>query len=137
MKYDGLERLHLDMPYSGQIHLMIRLHKYNPTTAVTHITDLFKILSPYKQVKSIFMFLADGAPDFNRAHMVNELFYFRLFKKLEADVLAVMTYTARYSAFNPIEHFWSPASNKLASVTFSPLKNESDNVAPALQSGLD
>ena len=136
LKYDGLGRLYLDTPYSGQIHLMVRSHKYNPTTAATHITDLLKILSPYKQVKSIFMFLADGGPDFNLAHMVNELFYFRLFKKLEADVLAVMTYAARYSAFNPI-NCWSPASNKLASVTFSPLENENDNVACALQSGLD
>ena len=137
LKYDGLGRLHLDTPYSGQIQLMIRSHKYNPTTAATHITDLSKILSPYKQVKSIFMFLADGGSDFNPAHMVNELLNFCLFKKLERDVLAVMTYAARYSAFNPIEHCWSPASNKLASVTFSPLENENNNVAPVLLSGLD
>ena len=43
LKYNGLGRLHLDMPYSGQIYLMIHSHKYNPTTAATHITDLFRI----------------------------------------------------------------------------------------------
>lgn len=48
-----------------------------------------------------------------------------------------MTYVVHYSAFNPIEHHWSPASNKLSSVVFSPLENEDDNCAPALQSGLN
>ena len=40
MKCDGLGRLHLDTPYSGPTQLKIRSHKYNPTTAATHITDL-------------------------------------------------------------------------------------------------
>ena len=36
-----------------------------------------------------------------------------------------------------MEHHWSPASSKLSSVVFSPLENEDDNCAPALQSGLN
>ena len=82
------------------------------------------------------MFLADGSPDFNPSHIANNLFYYRLFKKLDADILAVMTYAVRYLAFNPIEHCWSPLSNKLSSVIFSPLENKDDVSAPALQSGL-
>ena len=64
------------------------------------------------------------------------VFYSRLFKKLDADILAVMTYAARYSVFNPIEHCWSPLSNKLSSVIFSPLEKEDDVSAPGLQSEL-
>ena len=63
-------------------------------------------------------------------------FNYRLFKKLDADILGVMTYAARYLAFNPIEHCWSPLSDKLSGVTFSPLEKEEDTTAPALQSGL-
>ena len=136
LKHDRLGRLHLDTPYSGPTRLMIRSHKYNSTTAATHVTDLYNILEPCKDEKSIYMFLADGGPDFNPSHIANSLFYYRLFKKLDADILDVMTYAARYSAFNPIEHCWSLASNHLAGVVFSPFVDE-DNVAPALQSGLD
>ena len=48
------------------------------------------------------MFLADWGPDFNPSHIANNLFYWFL-KQFDADILAVMTYTACYSAFNPIE----------------------------------
>ena len=47
-----------------------------------------------------------------------------------------MTYATRYSVFNPIEHCWSPLSNKLSSVIFSPLEKEDDVSAPGLQSEL-
>ena len=136
LKYDGLGRLHFDTPYSGPVHLMIRSHKYNSTTAASHVTDLYNILKHHKDNKSIYMFLADGGPDFNPSHLANSLFYYRLFKKLDADILDVLTYAARYSAFNPIEHCWSPASDKLASVVLSPVLDD-DTVAPVLQSGLD
>ena len=82
------------------------------------------------------MFLADGGPDFNPSHLVNALFYYRLFKKLDADILDVMTYAARYSAFNPIEHLWAPLSNRLSGVVFSQTI-EGETVAPAQQSSLD
>ena len=32
------------------------------------------------------------------------------------EMLSVLTHAARYSAFNPIEHLWSPLSNALAGV---------------------
>ena len=134
LKYDALGRLHLDTPYSGHCYLRIRSHKYNSTTAATHITDLYDILAHHKQTKSVYMFLADGDPDFNPSHIANNLSYYWLFKKLDADILAVMTYAARYSAFDPIEQCWSPLSNTLSSVIFSPFENENDISAPALQS---
>ena len=130
LRHDGLGRLHLTTPYTGNAYLKIRSHKYNSTTAATHVTDLYSILSPLKSDKSVYFFLADGGPDFNPSHIANDLYYYRLFKKLDADILGVMTYAARYSAFNPIEHCWSPLSNKLSGVTFSPLENEDDASAP-------
>lgn len=136
LRHDALGRLHLNTPYTGNAYLKIRSHKYNSTTAATHVTDLYNILSPLKSNKSVYLFLADGGPDFNPSHIANDLYYYRLFKKLDADILGVMTYAARYSAFNPIEHCWSPLSDKLSGVTFSPLENEDDASAPALQSGL-
>ena len=117
LKYDALGRLHLDSPYSGHCHLRIRLHKYISTTSATNITDLYDILAYHKQTKSVYMFLADGGFDFNPSHIAKD-FYYRLFEKLDADILAVMTYAARYSAFSTIKHSWSPLSSKLSNVIF-------------------
>ena len=44
-------------------------------------------------------------------------------------MLAVFTYAPRYSAFNCIEHLWSPLSNKLTGVVFSNIA--SGNIASA------
>ena len=134
--YDGIGRAHRNTPYSGKSFLRIRSHKYNSTTIATHVTDLYQMLFPLKDSKSVDMFLADGGPDFNPSHLVNALFYYRLFKKLDADILDVMTYAARYSAFNPIEHLWAPLSNRLSGVVFSQTI-ERETVAPAQQSSLD
>ena len=65
LKYDTLGRLHLDTPYSGHCHLRICSHKYNSTTAATHITNLYDILAHHKQRKSVYMLLVDGGLDFN------------------------------------------------------------------------
>ena len=49
------------------------------------------------------------------------------------DILLVLTYAARYSAFNPIEHLWSPLSNALAGVVLSSCVPD-ESLPPAKQS---
>ena len=46
-----------------------------------------------------------------------------------------MTFEARYSAYNPVEHLWAPLSNRLSNVVFSPIA-DGDSMAPAQQHGL-
>ena len=133
---DGMGRIHLATPYTGRSFLKIRSNKYNATTVATHVSDLYQMLLPIKQSKSIYMFISDGGFDFNPSHLANELFYFRLFKRLDADILVVMTFAARYSAFNPIEHLWAPLSRRLSSVVLSPTV-EGENEAPVDQTDLD
>ena len=53
---------------------------------------------------SSFMLLLDGGPDFALNPVLSSIFFFRLFKELNLDLLSVSTYAAQYSAFNPIEH---------------------------------
>ena len=81
------------------------------------------------------MFLSVGGPDFNPSHLVNSFFYYRLFKELDAHIFSVMTFTARYSAYIPIEHLWASLSNRLSSLAFSPIV-DGDSIAPAQQHGL-
>ena len=119
--YDKLGRAHLQTPHSGSIHLRLRSTEYHGSSIATHVNDLYNIIS--KNQKPALMILADGGPDYTPAGVVNILFYYRLFKELNLDFLSVSTYAARYSAFNSIEHFWSPLSDMLAGVVVSPKLN--------------
>ena len=135
LKHDGLGRLHLNTPHSGPLFVKIRAQKFHSTNIVTHITDIYNILQadPQKYNKPVLMLMSDGGPDFNPLSLLNELYLYRLFKKIDADILSVFTYAARYSAFNCIEHAWSPLSNHLTGVVFSPTI-EGESIAPALAS---
>ena len=79
--------------------------------------------------------LSDRGVDFSPKNIMNSLFYYRLFKELDYDMLSVSTYAARYSAYNPIKHASSPLSNMLAGVSFSS-KMEGDSKPPCKQSKL-
>ena len=133
--HDNLPRAYFKTPYSGPQSLRIRSSKYNSTIVSTHVTDLFEILKEVKDEKSVFMFLSDGGTDFNPSHLVNNLFYFRFFKELDPDIFGVMTFAARYPAYNPIKHLWTPLNNCLLSVVFSSIAY-GDSMAPAQQHGL-
>ena len=82
------------------------------------------------------MIMADGDPGlFTPISVLNALYFFRLFKILKLNILSVFSYAARYSAFNCIEHLWSPLSNKLAGVQFCATLDD-ETQPPALQGGL-
>ena len=68
--------------------------------------------------------------------LANILYFFRLWQKLELDLLVVCCYAAMYSAFNKIEHsHWSLLSRRLAGVTF-PAVLEGDTASLEKLAGL-
>jgi len=54
---------------------------------------------------------------------------------MNLDFFSVFSYAARYSAFNPIEHLWSPLRNKLAGVVFKS-KLDGEDKPPSAQTKL-
>ena len=114
--------------------MYLRAQRFNATTVVTHTTDLYNIFKDDSEITSL-MALADGGPDFSPNSELNALYFYRLFRKLNLDMLSVFSYAARYSAFNPVEHLWSPLSNHLSGVVFS-ARLEGESKAPSQQSGL-
>ena len=103
--YDNVGRAHLKTPYSGHTEIFLRAQRFNSTTAATHVNDMLPMMKKeMENGKSIFFVLSDNGPDFNPASLLNTLFYYRLFRYLQMDMLCVFTYAARYSAYNPIEH---------------------------------
>ena len=132
--FDNIGKVHLSVPHSGPVHLRLRANKYHPSTTATHANDLYEILKEESK-EAAYIILCDGGADFSPKNVVNRLFYYRLFKELNYDTLSVSTYAARYSAYNAIEHAWSPLSNLLAGVVFSPMM-ERDSKPPCQQSTL-
>ena len=133
---DGLGRLHLKTPCTGTINVFLRAQRFNGITAATNITNLDKVLPvQIEKGKSVVFIIFDNGPDFNPMLLLNELYYFRLFKKLNIDVLVIMTYDARYSAFNPIEHLWAPMSKALSGIIL-PSTLEGGTTTPAKQGKL-
>ena len=100
---------------------------------MTHVDYLHNILKEEKKAACII--LSDDGPNYSPSNIVSSLFYFRLSQELNFDLLSVSTYAARYSVYNPIDHAWSPLSNLLAGVVFSP-KLEGDSKPPCDQRNL-
>ena len=62
--------------------------------------------------------------------LINAMFFCRLWKECCLDILCITSFSARFSAYNRIEHLWSPMSKRLASVIFS-AKAEGDTKPPS------
>ena len=60
--------------------------------------------------------VVDNGPDMNLTNYVNEYNLGNLWLDSGADMLIVTSYAAGQSAYNMIEHAWSPLSNRLTSV---------------------
>ena len=84
------------------------------------MNDIINELDVEQQVQdghSLLVLLADGGPDFNVNHVVNEMYYGRLFKQCKLDALLVTSYCPWHSALNPVERLWSPCTRALTSVS--------------------
>ena len=58
---------------------------------------------------------------------MNSLYLCHLWRDSGLDILGVVSYAAKYSAYNQIEHLWSPMSKKLSSVILSSVLEGEDS----------
>ncbi len=87
-----------------------------------------------QQGRSLLVLIADGGPDFNVNHPVNEIYFGRLFKQCKLDALIATSYCPGHSAFNPVERLWAPCTRALTSASIpASLPNE---LPPCHQRGL-
>jgi len=76
--------------------------------------------------------IVDNGPDWSTSSLTNCLYFFRLFVKLDLDVLFVASFCPKFSAFNPIEHSWAVCTRALTAVTLSAIL-PGDTAPPCLQ----
>ena len=86
-----------------------------------------------KDKKGVAFLKVDNGSDWNLHSLVNAVYFCRVFKDSKLDVLGIISYAAKYSAFNNIEHLWSPMSKKLSSVI---LRSVLDGVKMCLTNSL-
>ena len=91
---------------------------------------------PEYSQKPGLMLLSDNGPDFNPLSLLNAIYFYRLFRALKCDFMSVFTHAAHYSAFNCIEHLWSPLSDKVGGIAFSSCR-PGDDKPPAKPAGLN
>ena len=77
----------------------------------------------------------DNGSDWSIRSVVNSLYLCRLWRDAGLDILDVVSYAAKYSAYNQIKHLWSPMSKKLSSVILPSVLEEEDS-PPYLQNNL-
>ena len=85
--------------------------------------------------KSFLTIFGDNGPDMS-PESYKKIFYFgRLWRDIDLTKLTAITYSSGRSAFNPIEHAWSPVSNKLTGVAL-PATLKGEELPLNKQSGL-
>lgn len=133
---DKLGRKHFQCPCTGPATVTVRLSRFYSSSIQTHANDVKPLLEVAKnQGKTIVITIVDGGPDWNTGSIVNALFFMRLWRDCNLDMLVATSFAARYSAYNPIEHLWSPLSKRLTSVRLSAVDGE-DSLPPCRISGI-
>ncbi|KAJ8039235.1 hypothetical protein HOLleu_16885 [Holothuria leucospilota] len=80
----------------------------------------------------MLLLTTDGGPDWSVMSWTVLLYPQRVFRCLDLDFLCLSNYTPGQSAFNPVEHTWSP---KLSDVTFGAVL-EGESVPPCSQNSI-
>lgn len=82
--------------------------------------------APIQYGKSFLTMVGDNGPDMNPKNYMNIMYLGRIWRDLSLTRLSCVTYPAGRSAYNPIEHAWSPLSNALTAVTIPACLSEED-----------
>ena len=133
---DKLGRMHYPRLEAGPAQVVLRPCKFNPSSAQNHVNDMIGILrSQVADGKGIAFLKVDNGSDWNLLSLVNEIFFSRLWRDSKLDLLVILSYAAKWSAYNNVEHLWSPMSRYLANVILRAIL-EQDDKPPCQQSGL-
>ena len=101
---------------SGPTRLILRACIFAKSTATSHANDLVPMLkAQVKDEKGVAFIKVDNGPDWNLLNIVNEIYFCRLWRGSGLDILGILSYAAKYSAYNNIEHTWCPMSRRLSS----------------------
>ena len=117
MKRDKLHWLHYQVPSTGQLYVVNRAQRFDDETAETHANDLTDIFKRNIGGRTGVCLSVDGGSDYSVKSLLTMFYFGRLWRDCELDFLLMGTYAPGDSAYNSIEHAWSPLSACIAGVT--------------------
>ena len=116
-KKDKLGRDHIKFPRTGPILVFNRNAQFHSQTMEAHSCDFFPLFkTAVEKGRSCIVCVVDNGPDMDPTNYINEYNIGRLWEDAGADMIVVTSYAAGQSAYNMIEHAWSPLSNRLTLV---------------------
>ena len=136
-RMDSKNRLHVNFPRTGRVHVFNRAGKFHSSTIETHANDLFKVVGTdiKAQNKHAVSITCDNGPDWSHKSPLTQLYMGRLWRDLDLDYLVLVSYAPGHSAENMIEHAWAPLGKFLVGVTL-PAALPGEDLPPCRQSGL-
>jgi len=131
---DKLGRKHYRRFMAGPTLLVLRATMFETSSGQTHANDILPMLcAQVSYGKGIAVIKVDNGSDWNLLSFINELYFCRIWKLSGLDGLGIVSYAAKFSAYNNIEHTWSVMSKKLNSVIL-PSVIEGETQPPCKQS---
>ena len=116
-KVDKLGRQHIKYPRTGPVLVFNRNAQFHTQTMEAHANDFLPLLSTaVERGRTCIVCVVDNGPDMNPTNYVNEVHLGNLWFDSGADMITFTLYATGQSAYNMIEHAWSPLSNRLTSV---------------------
>ncbi|XP_033126527.1 uncharacterized protein LOC117124406, partial [Anneissia japonica] len=109
-------RDHIKAARTGPLHV-INYGPWQKMTCQVHMNDLYKLISEkLTDRRRSVVIISDGGPDWSYKGYAVLVFYMRLWRDLNLDMLSITSYAPGQSAYNPIERTWSNLSKWLAGV---------------------
>lgn len=136
-RYDSHNRLHVNYPKTGRIHVYNRAMKFHSSTVETHANDLTKILlyDINAEKKTAVSITCDNGPDWNFKSPLTHLYMGRLWRDTNLDYLVLVSFAPGHSAENMIEHAWAPLGKFLVGVTL-PATLPGESIPVCRQTGM-
>ena len=133
---DKLGRKHFNHFTSGPPRLVLRASIIAKPTTASHAYDLLPMLkAQVKDGKGVVFIKVDNRPAWNLLNIVNKTYFCRFWRDSSLHILGIVSYAAKYSAYNNIEHTWSPMSRRLSSAVL-PSVLEDEEEPPCKQADL-
>ena len=115
---DKLGRLHYSVPHTGYLFVKNRAARFHESTAETHANDLSALVeAELRKGKTGLCLSVDGGPDYTVKSVLTVFAMGRLWRDQNLDFLIMCTHAPGDSAYNRVEHAWSPLSSAVAGVT--------------------
>ena len=125
---DEMGREHVATGRTGPGFVFFANSSTDPSTIQAHVNDLLSIKEKQPELfKKCMVIIEDDGDDYGLKSGSTALFHFRLFCKLDLEMLLVVKYAPGQSRYNPVERAWSKMTRVFGGVILRPNEDKGDD----------